>query len=279
MFLSAFGTSVICSLKSYKEKQKIFQEFNDCDIFIYDSFKCSLDYKTLKKQLAHTFITLWLISVSVFFLFLFFDKTADFYMFLYVARITTLAHIVHIQSFQLYIFSHAVQVRLKFIATFLNSEKNYTQNLKLVKNLLQHVYEIKKRANSMFKVPLMFVVSHNFSTLITNAYWTLWVQIENPWNDSTICKLPKGAMLKLFLKLIFQWFFQRLCNIGNNTYSTNFHPDIARISWSSIWEKHQANKLLFDDFVFKIQKFERTFNSSHSAEVFNRIFSNRQHKL
>lgn len=174
-------------MKFRMRKENVFHAFYSYDKLT--SSQCRMNYETLYKYLTTMFLSLCTLTTSVCLISIFVNKSMGYRRLIYIAKVTVLSHIVNVQSIQIYIFTHGLQSRLEIIATYLNSEHTkQSLNGNLVQDLLQNIYAINKCVNNWFQIPLMFIITHNYATLIINSYWIALYYLGSPWSLSSIGK-------------------------------------------------------------------------------------------
>lgn len=183
-FISATSSSILCSIKFQMKKQQIFQEFHSFDKFSAENLKYKINYGTLYKRLTRRFTVLWILSTSICFLSLLVNRNGNLRMIIYIVKVTTMAHIVHVQGFQIIVFTHGFLSRLELVAKFSKNQDTILLNLSL-----QKLYEINKSVNDWLQINLFFILIHNYATLIINSYWIGLTYLGAPWSSSCISKL------------------------------------------------------------------------------------------
>lgn len=200
MISLAVGVSQVSTITGHLGKQKLLQSISDADELIRRSLSHRMNLNKNLKDSRNKFIIFWSMSMSFALLLILFKPHGVTVKELYFdIQLTTLNHITHMQSLQIFIFLKGIVRRLQVIneelKSFRSSLKVEPRKLFNIKKAFIKLYDINHDLNKSYRLQLLFLLMHHYSTLVLNCFW-FGIAVMRLHNASI-----KGILVYLFLNL------------------------------------------------------------------------------
>lgn len=171
MFTVAIGSSFYSSIIHSPIKAEIVTPFDEFDEFISRVFSIRLDKFQINQRTQQAFVIFWLLTMSSALLFVVQTINLPTPIFVYTVQVVVLNHIVHLQTFKMFIFARGVQNRLKIILD--KCSKSEESQIGDLQDAIIKLYEVNQKFNRCFKYTLLLNLLQIYLTVLINFYWQL----------------------------------------------------------------------------------------------------------
>lgn len=129
--------------------------------------------KNLQRQARNSFIIFLMTSLIGLSLFIYgccFIPTSAYY----TSQLVILGHIIHAETFYIYLFLHGIQIRFEIITAHIQARRDL--NGILLNNFKEcyiKLYETSGKFNNCFKIASLLIFLQIISVMVFNSYWAL----------------------------------------------------------------------------------------------------------
>ena len=165
-YTAAAEACIASSLKNQSKKRQLTVTLSQLDEFMSRHLGQKLDYRKRHKAIELDFIILW--SLEVFcsiYTTISLSRFGLLYS-IYIAEIMVPNHLLHMQCFQIYIFTSAIERRLNLI-TFCSHRRNVAD----VRRSLQPIFAVWKNFYECVELSLLLCMMELFLSLLINLFW------------------------------------------------------------------------------------------------------------
>lgn len=157
---------VLSSLNNQQKKQKLFKSFSVHDEFMKKNFSATLKYDKINKNLQFKFIFLWLMVITSYIMIIAIMYIDIPLYTIYLVQIEVPNHLIHMQSFQIYIFMRGIERRLHLIS--MCQFDNIGVDVQIC---LHQIFTIWKSFYDCMSTTLLMCLLQLYSALLINLYW------------------------------------------------------------------------------------------------------------
>lgn len=170
-YSGAVASSLHCSIWNHKTKEEIGTAFDEFDKMIDKYFDFQLEFEKIRKKCRRIFVLACLLSYFMMSSVLISNYISSYIYLPYACQQVILAHLNHVEIFQIFVFINGVQRRLQIIAEISNSRKFSAEMLKLEQKAFVDLHEIHQLINDCYKLPLFLNMIQIHSSVLINLYW------------------------------------------------------------------------------------------------------------
>lgn len=169
-YMLAVESSVHCSIFCHHKKVELIREFNEFDVLMERNLKYKVDKKMIARRSVITFVAFCMTSIIASSLFTYgcFSQPVPIF---YASQLIIMSHVVHAETFQLYIFRHGIQNRFEMITNSDALRKRDAKVLQRFKECYIKLYETNEKLNNCFKTTMLLIFMQIFSAIVIYSYW------------------------------------------------------------------------------------------------------------